>query len=138
MDSPVSGFGVITTALLGQSLPLSMSALTISIMIFHSQSGLSSFQALMPFGPTWGVAWVGCFQSHCLPAPGQIGLWREGAAGARLGSAWPPLCCGELGGCRAALGWNQRLPHSSIPFCRTGGLFLRTDLARSTWLGALN
>lgn len=116
--------------------PIPRSTLAISIKASHSQSGLSGFQVLMPFGPAWEVAWVGHLQSHCLPALSQTGLWREGAAGACLGSVWPPLCCGELKGCGAALGGNQHLPHSSTPFCRIGGLSLRTVLARSTSLGA--
>lgn len=92
----------------------------------------------MPFGPAWVAAWVCCLRLHCLPAAGQTGLWREAVAGARLESACPRLCCGELGDCRAALGRYQCLLRSSIPFCRTAGFSLKTVLAGSVSLGASN
>lgn len=135
MDSTVvSGFRVTNHNYAGSVTR--RAALAICIMASHFQIGLSGFQVPMPFGLVWAVAWGGHLRAHGVPALGQTGLWREGAAAAHLEAGCPHLCCGELRGCRGALGRSPRLPHSSILFYRTGGLSLRTVLARSASLGA--
>lgn len=107
-------------------------------MAFHCQCDFSCSRVLKPVAPASVGAWVEHLQSDCFPCPGQtVGLWRAGAASVPLVSGCPPLYCGVLEGCWAALVQNHPCPpHSSTPFCRTGRLSLRTDLAKSAWTEA--